>query len=116
MNKSIKLTEDISLLSFLEAIDLDLLLTGMNEAPVDMPSILSRFNNIKARLTLTDTGPNKSEVVKLICAATDLGADEVNRLIEDTEVSIFDLNDVDMATILRDKLIKQGVDVKVKYV
>jgi hypothetical protein len=116
MVDSLKLTEDISLLTFLEAIDLDMLLTGMNQAPVDMPFLMRKFSSITSSVILVDAGPNKSQVANIIRTAMDLGLEDANKIIDDIPISLWECTDVDMATALRDKLNAEGAEAKVEYI
>lgn len=116
MIDGLRLTEDIGLLTFLEAIDLDLLLTGMNQAPIDMPLLMRKFNSIKSNVILLGIGPNRSGVVNIIRNAMDLSLEEANRIIEDIPIPLLECTDMDVATALRDKLNMEGAEAKVKYI
>lgn len=111
-----KLAEDISLLTFLEAIDLDLLLTEMNEATVDMHCIMRKFKSVKPNIILVDLGLNKPKVVNIICIAMDLSLEEANKIIEDNPIPLLEFTDVDIAIMVRDKLNAEGATAKIKYV
>lgn len=115
MNDIKKITEDLGLLTFLEAIDLDLLMTGMNQAPVDMPQLMRKFDSLRVTVTLVTPGPNKSKVVDTLHHVMNLSLAEAKEIIENPPISFNEFADVDKATAFRDKLNSDGAEAQLFY-
>ncbi len=111
----VELTKDLSLVTLLEAVDLDMLLTGMNQAPVDMPSLMEKYRRLKAQVTLVDIGTDASQVAEVLQRILNLSLDAIKQS-PDNASPLATFQDIDQARVLRDQLNAVGAHAIVVYI